>query len=71
MQDKPKGQEIEVEPVERLAYSIPEAAKSLGVSRSKFEYMLALPNGPRSVKDGRRVLIPKQELIAFLERGMR
>tara|TARA_B100000686_G_scaffold217357_1_gene224453 strand:+ start:275 stop:475 length:201 start_codon:yes stop_codon:yes gene_type:complete len=66
MKDKPKAKEKEVE---RLAYSIDEAAKSIGVCRNTLKGYLA--EDLRSFKKARRVLIPKQELIAFLERGMR
>ena len=66
MNNKPKTKEKEVE---RHAYSIDEAAESIDVCRNTVKQMLT--DGLRSFKYGRRVLIPKHELVAFLERGMR
>lgn len=53
---------------DRLALGIREAAKSLGISRSKL-YEAVRDKRLRVVRFGRRVLIPLDALKAFLDRG--
>ncbi len=54
------------ERVERLAYSVEEAAACLGLSRATLWRMIALGQlNPRRV--GRRTLLLKVDLVAFLE----
>ena len=51
--------------VERLAFSINEAAESLGVSRSSVKELI-YTNQIRVVRVGRRVLISRQSLLEYL-----
>jgi excisionase family DNA binding protein len=53
---------------DRLALGVTEAAKSLGISRSKL-YEAVRDKRLRVVRFGRRVLIPLDVLKAFLDRG--
>jgi excisionase family DNA binding protein len=52
-------------PAGRMAYSIEEVRRALGVSRSTLFDLLAMGR-IRSVKAGRRTLIPAAALEAFL-----
>ncbi len=54
-------------PVPR-AVSISEAARSLGVSRTTF-YRILTRKEIKSVRTGRRILIPVRELDRFLDRA--
>lgn len=51
--------------VERLTYSVSEAAEAIGISRSKL-YTLLARGELRSVRVGRRTLIPVQAVHEFL-----
>jgi excisionase family DNA binding protein len=53
--------------VERLTYRITEAAEAIGVSRTKMYEMVASGEVP-SVKLGKSVRIPVQQLKAWLNR---
>jgi excisionase family DNA binding protein len=53
---------------DRLALGVTEAAKSLGVSRTKL-YEAVRDRRLRVVRLGRRVLIPLDSLRAFLSRA--
>ena len=55
-----------VEPVKRIGYSIPEAALSLGLSE-KLIVSLIKEQKLRTVKVGKRVIIPVQSLHEFME----
>ena len=52
-------------PAGRMAYSIEEVRRALGISRSTIFDMLAMGR-LRSVKAGRRTLIPAAALEAYL-----
>ena len=51
--------------VERLTYSVSEAAEAIGISRSKL-YTLLGRGELQSVRVGRRTLIPVQAVLEFL-----
>ena len=51
--------------VERLTYSVSEAARALGVSRT-FIYELARQNAIRHIRLGKRVLIPRDTVCEML-----
>lgn len=51
--------------LERLAYSISEGAHALGIGRTKMLQLLAKKE-VRSLRVGRRVLIPREALEEFL-----
>jgi excisionase family DNA binding protein len=53
-------------PEDRKAYSVPEVQAFLGIGRNLI-YDLLAQGRIRSVKAGRRILIPKASLDAFLE----
>ena len=53
----------------RDAYSKSEAAERLGVSYVTMHERLCKPGIIRTVKAGRRVLIPKSEIERFLKDG--
>ena len=50
---------------ERLTYTVSEAAEAIGISRSKL-YTLLAQGQLRSVRIGRRTLIPVQVVLEFL-----
>lgn len=52
---------------ERLTVTVQEAAKLLGLGRDK-TYALVACGRLRSVKVGKRIVIPRREVEAFLER---
>lgn len=52
--------------IERVAYSVKEARLALGIGETLI-YDLLAQGRLRSVKAGRRILIPKSALEAFLE----
>jgi excisionase family DNA binding protein len=52
--------------VEKLAYSVPESAKLIGISRAKLYEEIAAGTGPRVVKIGRRTLITIAALNEWL-----
>jgi excisionase family DNA binding protein len=54
-------------PVSRLAYSIPNAAAELSISRARL-YELLKAGEIAFCKIGKRSVIPASELLAFLER---
>lgn len=58
------------DPVERLAYTIPEAARALGVSDFKIRSLIETGDLPCS-KLARRVLVRKVDLEALLARSLR
>jgi excisionase family DNA binding protein len=62
--DEPGGYRM----TDRLALGVTEAAKLLGISRSKL-YEAVRDKRLRVVRFGRRVLIPLDALKAFLDRG--
>jgi excisionase family DNA binding protein len=51
---------------DRLAYTITEAAQLLGVSRA-FAYELAARGEIPVIRFGRRIVVPKAQLLALLE----
>ena len=51
---------------ERLAYSITEAAKIIGISRTLLYNVLDAGNGPPTLKLGRRRLVRRAALDAWL-----
>jgi excisionase family DNA binding protein len=53
---------------DRLALGVTEAAKSLGISRTKL-YEAVREKRLRVIRFGRRVLIPLDALKAFLDRA--
>ncbi len=53
---------------ERLAYSVDEFCESVGVSRS-FYYAMSDAEKPRSIKRGRRIIIPADAVKAWLAGG--
>lgn len=55
------------ESTERLAYSPEEAAQALGIGRATFYQQLLLTHRVRSVKIGRRRLIPVYEIQRLLD----
>jgi excisionase family DNA binding protein len=54
------------EQVERLTYTIPEAARVLGIGRDLC-YQLAHSGELRTLKMGRRILVPKTAVTELLE----
>ncbi len=54
---------------ERLAYSPAEAARLIGYSRSGF-YLLLSDGKIPSFKEGRKRLIRRSDLLAFMERAL-
>lgn len=50
----------------RVALSIPEAADSAGISRSRFYELLSAGDGPPTVKLGRRRLVRRAALESWL-----
>lgn len=55
---------------ERLAYRPEEAAHVLGLGKSKFYSLLATSN-IQTVRVGRATLIPRSELLRFIEENMK
>jgi excisionase family DNA binding protein len=55
---------------ERLAYRPEEAAHVLGLGRAKF-YELLATSDIKTVKVGRATLIPRSELLRFIEENMK
>lgn len=53
------------EPVERLAYSVPEAARALGISRT-YAYELAQQGVLPTKRIGNRVVVPRTALERLL-----
>jgi len=51
---------------ERLVFSVAEAGELLGISRA-FAYELVARGEIPSIRLGRRVLVPKAALLAFME----
>lgn len=51
----------------RLALKVPEAAKAIGISRASM-YQIVASGEVRSVRIGRRILIPVAELQRLLQR---
>ncbi len=62
------GHSGRTEPLPRMLVSVTEAARSLGVSRS-FAYELVAAGVLRSIRLGRRVLIPVSALENLLATG--
>jgi len=56
--------------MERLSYTIPDAATAIGVSRSLL-YQLIGAGEIRTFKVGTRTLVPASELSAFIDRKMK
>ncbi|HXG36554.1 MAG TPA: helix-turn-helix domain-containing protein [Dehalococcoidia bacterium] len=54
---------------ERLAYTVADAAKALGVGE-KAVYELIHQGQLRSIKVGRRMILPRHELERFLFNGV-
>lgn len=54
--------------VPRLTYTIPEAAKALGIGKD-LAYRLAREGTLRTVKLGRRTLVPRKAVEALLSEG--
>lgn len=63
----PIQRNITVESLTPLLLPIGEAASSIAIGKTKF-YELINAGEIRTVKVGRRTLIPRQELIAYVER---
>jgi excisionase family DNA binding protein len=59
------GGTVAKEPVERLAYSIPEAARALGISRT-YAYELAQQGTLPTKRLGNRVVVPRGALERLL-----
>ena len=55
-----------VEPIKRIGYSIPEAALSIGVSNDLIVSLIK-EQKLRTVRIGKRVIIPVQSLHEFME----
>lgn len=51
---------------DKLAYSVVEMAKVLGISRGKAYQLINSPHGPAKVKVGSRIIIPKAALERWL-----
>ncbi|WP_257168743.1 helix-turn-helix domain-containing protein [Bradyrhizobium sp. SRS-191] len=60
---------LDIKDDERLAYAPAEAARLIGHSRSGF-YLLLASNAIPSFKVGRRRLIRRSDLLAFMERAL-
>jgi excisionase family DNA binding protein len=71
MADMPELSEDTLSPkveqaVDRLAYSVPEALHALGIGRTAF-YAAVDAGTIRTVKVGRRRLVPRSALLELLE----
>jgi excisionase family DNA binding protein len=53
-------------PVERLTYTVPEAAEAIGISDTQARRMIAAGLIP-SMRIGRRVLVSRAELAAWVD----
>lgn len=52
--------------VEPLAYSVTELGKLLGIGRTKAYELVNSPEGPATVKVGKRIIVPKTALENWL-----
>lgn len=54
---------------ERLAFPVAEAALLLGIGKTKTRELIA-SGELRSIRAGRRVLVPRSEIEAYISRGL-